>query len=430
MSDIPERETPINNKITGAKKAAADMESFANWRNTFQSLKVRNFRFLWLGTVFRMAGMQMQSIARGYLVYDITSSALLLGLVNVGFAVPMLILSLFGGVAADRIDRKRLIQLCQALAASVSLAIAVTISMDAVTWVHLFIASILHGVVFAFMVPARQALIPQLVGGDLLTNALALNAAAMSFTILAGPALAGVLYGIIGPAGVYYVTTFMVIAAIICTGLIRYKKYNIEKVKTNVLKDIKEGLSYISRKPSVVVLLIIGLSFALLAMPIRSLLPIFIADIYQRGPDALGLLVSAMGLGALVGSLVIAAMGKRRRGIVLLSGGIISSIALLLLAAIPIYLVAVAIMLFMGIGDSVRRSLNQALIMEIVEEKYRGRVISVYALIFGLMPLGVMPASMIAEFFGGRAASASLGIVLLIICLIILFTQKRIRELF
>ena len=114
----------------------------------------------------------------------------------------------------------------------------------------------------------------------------------------------------------------------------------------------------------------------------------------------------------------------------LLSGGIISSIALLLLAAIPIYLVAVTIMLFMGIGDSVRRSLNQALIMEIVEEKYRGRVISVYALIFGLMPLGVMPASMIAEFFGGRAASASLGIVLLIICLIILFTQKRIRELF
>jgi MFS family permease len=400
--------------------------SQTNRLNTFQSLKSRDFKFLWLGIIFMMAGMQMQSIARGYLVYDITSSALLLGLVNVGFAVPMLILSLFGGVAADRINRKRLIQLCQALAAGASLAIAVSISLEVVTWVHLFIASSLHGIVFAFLVPARQALIPQLVDRDLLTNALALNAAAFSLMILLAPAFAGFLYSIIGPAGVYYVVTAMEIVAVVCTGLIRYKKNDIKKIK--IFSEIREGLSYILKNPLVIILIVIGLSFSLLVMPIRMLMPIFIVDIYHRGPDALGLLFSAMGLGALVGSLVIASMGKWKRGLILLSGGIISGVSLILLAVIPVYAAAAAILLFVGVGDSIRRSLNQALILEITEKQYQGRVISVYAMNFGFIPLGVLPASAIAEFFGVGAASATLGFVLIIVCFIILLTRKELRK--
>jgi len=399
-----------------------------NRLNTFQSLKSRDFKFLWLGIIFMMAGMQMQSIARGYLVYDITSSALLLGLVNVGFAVPMLILSLFGGVAADRINRKRLIQLCQALAAGASLAIAVSISLEVVTWVHLFIASSLHGIVFAFLVPARQALIPQLVDRDLLTNALALNAAAFSLMILLAPAFAGFLYSIIGPAGVYYVVTSMEIVAVVCTGLIRYKKNDIKKIRVPVFSEIRDGLSYILENPLVIILIVIGLSFSLLVMPIRMLMPIFIVDIYHRGPDALGLLFSAMGLGALVGSLVIASMGKWKRGLILLSGGIISGVSLILLAVIPVYAAAAAILLFVGVGDSIRRSLNQALILEITEKQYQGRVISVYAMNFGFIPLGVLPASAIAELFGVGAASATLGFILIIVCFIILLTRKELRK--
>ncbi len=398
------------------------------WKSTFLSLQERDFRYLWLGIIFMMGGIQMSSIARSYLVYEITSSPLLLGLVNIGFAVPMLILSLFGGVAADRMNRKRLIQACQALAALTSLAVAVSISIESVTWVHLFIASTINGIVFAFMVPSRQALIPLLVDKDLLTNALALNAAAFSATTLLAPAIAGSLYILIGPGGVYYLITFVEIIAVVCTGFLRYRADGIQKEKANVLKEIKEGLGYIRRHSSVKVLLVVGLLTALLAMPIRLLLPIFVVDIYHRGPESLGLLVSSMGLGALAGSLVIATMGRWRRGLVLITGGIISGISLVLLALLPIYLAAAAIMLLLGVGDSTRRALNQTLILEVVEEEYQGRVISVYAMNFGLIPLGVMPASLIAQFFGGRAAAAVLGSLLLIIFISLLFSQKKLRR--
>jgi MFS family permease len=401
----------------------------ARWRTTFTSLGIRDFRNLWFGIVFMMGGMQMQSIARGYLVYDITSSALLLGLVSMGFAVPLLILSLFGGAAADRLNRKRLIQACQLLAAIASLAIALSISTKTVTWVHLFIASALHGVVFALMVPSRQALIPQLVSSELITNALALNAAAYSATTLLAPALAGNLYVLIGADGVYYVITAMEIAAVVFTGSIRHSGEGGRTQTANVLREIREGLGYVRRRPLVIVLIIIGLATALLAMPIRMLLPIFIVDVYHGGPKTLGLLVSFMGLGALAGSLVIAAMGRWRRGAMLLAGGIISGASLVSLAVFPLYLVAAIIMLILGIGDSIRRALNQTMILEVVDEEFRGRVVSLYTMNFGLAPLGIMPASLIAQYLGVRAASAVLGGVLLAIFTVLLLTQKKLRRL-
>ena len=397
------------------------------WRKTFASLAVRDFRNLWLAIISMMGGMQMQSIARGYLVYDITASALLLGIVNIGFAVPMLLLSLFGGAAADRFNRKRLIQACQLLAALASLAIAISISTGTVTWVHLFVASAIHGVVFALMVPSRQALIPQLVAPEQMTNALALNSAAYSATVLLAPALAGNLYVLVGPDGVYYIITAMEISAVVFIGMIRHPGSSEVRDTGKVLREIGEGLSYVRRHHLVIILLVIGLVSALLALPIRTLLPIFIVDVYQRGPEALGLLVSVMGLGALAGSLVIAAMGRWRRGAVLVGGGFISGTCLILLAVLPAYFAAALIMVALGVGDAIRRALNQTMLLEVADPAYRGRVVSLYAMNFGLMPLGVMPASLIAEYLGVRAASAALGSVLLGIFFVILLTQKKLR---
>jgi MFS family permease len=408
--------------------SVAKSESSPRYRNTFISLRVRNYRYLWLGVLSMMAGLQMQLIVRGYLVYHITSSSILLGLVSSGFALPLLTLALFGGAIADRFERRRIIQFAQGLGGLTSLVIAISISTGSITWIHLLVASFVNGVIFAFIVPARTSLIADLVSDDLLSNALALNAAAMSGTTLLAPAIAGNLYVVLGPDGVYYIIAALMLTAVVFTGLINHREQSAKKRHVTLLRDILAGLQYMRGNTMVVVVLALGLATALLAMPIRFLLPIFIVDIYHRGPDALGLLVSAIGIGALLGSLMIAVLGRWRRGILLIFGGCLSALGLLSIAMIPLYYVAAIIMVFLGLADATRRSLNMALLLEVTDDAYRGRVASIYTMNFGLMPLGVLPASVISKYFGPQAAAAFLGIILLIVCVTVALSFRPLRR--
>ena len=371
----------------------------------------------------------MQMMARGYLTYEITDSAFLLGLVNAGFALPMLCLALFGGAIADRMDRKRVIQLGQAASGVLALFVAVSISTGTVSWYHLLAVSMVQGGVFSFFMPARQALIPHLVGKDMLTNAMALNAAGMSVTTLLAPMAAGVIYAWAGVEVVYYIIAGMGVVAMLFTGLIQDVEGGAAgRRPAPMLSDIGAGLSYIRRSPLVMVLLAMGLATTLLAMPFRFLMPIFVVDIYGRGPEALGLLVSVMGVGALVGSLFVAALGKQKRGLLLLAGSFLSGIGLMMVAAIPVYVAAIGIMVLLGLGDSSRRTVLMALIMEEVEDRYRGRVMSVFMMNFGLMPLGALPAAAVAQIVGGREAVGLLAVLLIAATLVVLITQRRLRQ--
>jgi MFS family permease len=375
-----------------------------------------------------MGGVQMQMIARGYLVYDITSRPILLGIVNAGAAVPILVLALFGGAIADRLDRKKIIQGGQALNVGIVLVVAVLIATNTVTWVHLLVASMVQGGMWSFMMPARQAIIPEIVGQENITNGLAINAAGMSAITLVAPAVAGILYSSLGPAGVYYVITGLGFMAIVFTTMIKYEGSGPARPDVAMLGDIREGLAHISRNPMVLLLLLMGLATTLLAMPFRFLIPVFVVEIYGRGPEALGLLVSMMGLGSLVGAMFIASLGKWKRGLLLILGSFMSGIGLLLVAMFPFYLAAAAIMVILGLGDATRRTLNQTLIMEVVEDRYRGRVMGVFMMTFGLMPLGVLPAAFAIEVLGAERVIALLGIGMLIVSTAILVTQKRLRE--
>ena len=396
---------------------------------TFYSLKFREFRFLWLGMVFLMMGMQMQMIVRGYLTYEITSSPFILGLVNAGFAIPMLTLALFGGAVADRMERKRLIQIGQCMAVVLALFIGVSIVTETVTWIHLFTVSVVQGAQFSFLMPARQALVPQLVGRSNLTNAMSLDAAAMSSTTLIAPAVAGVLYNIIGPEGVYFLIAGCGIVAVIFTSVVNASGGSAKRPSVPMRNDIVEGLKYVVHSPIVLILLAMALATSLLAMPFRMLMPIFVVDIYGRGPESLGLLVTIMGVGSLAGALFIASINRKRRGLLLLAGSFMSAIALLLVAAIPLYYAAAGFMILLGLGDAGRRTLLQSLIMEQADEAYRGRVMSVFMMSFGLMPLGVLPAGAMAEQFGGQTSVAVLGGLLLLTTAAVLVTQRRLRKL-
>ena len=375
-----------------------------------------------------MAGVQMEVVTLGYLVYDITGSPLLLGVVDTGFSIPLLGLALFGGAIADRVDRRRLLQLGQGATALIAGFIAVDIAAGTVNWVHLFVAALVEGIVFALMWPARQAIIPQLVGTEMLTNAMALSASATGATTLIAPSLAGVLYAFIGPGGVYFLIAGLGFAALgFCTLLPRLEPAAASS-HGNVVADISDGLRYIRRHTLIMVLLGLGLSSALITWPFRMLIPVFIVDVYHMGPESMGLMVAVLGGGSLIGSLIIAALGRWKRGALLLGGGLLSGAALLMVAAIPVYFVAVGIMVLLGLGNSVRLSLNQALLMENAEDVYMGRVVSVYTMSWGLLPLGVLPAGIAAEFIGAPATVAILGTLMLVISVLLLITQRSLRQ--
>ena len=417
------RRPAIKSGPTTSSRASA-----TGWRRTFSSLKYREFRFLWLGMLLLMTAMQMQMVVRSYLTYEITSSPFLLGLVNAGFAIPMLSLALFGGAIADRMERKLIIQIGQLVAVVLSLIIGISIATDTVTWMHLLGVSMAQGALFSFLVPARQALIPQLVGKDNLTNAMSLDAAAMSATMLVAPAIGGGLYNVIGPDGVYYLITGCGVLAILFTSAVKTPSRDKSRARTAMLGDIKSGLMYVVRSRMVLVLIILGLLTTLLAQPFRFIMPVFVVDVYGKGPESMGLLVTITGVGALIGSLWIASIGKWHRGLLLLGSGLVSGVALLLVASIPVYFAAAGIMILLGLGDAGRQTLNQAMIMEEVDDEYRGRVMSIFMMIWGMMPLGVLPAGLLAEAVSGQFAVGVMATLLILVTFVLWATQKQLRN--
>ena len=397
--------------------------------NTFKSLRNKNFRLLFFGLILVMAAINIQMLARGYFTWELTGSPVWVTLTGAGFAPPILIFSIFGGAIADRIERKKIIQFAQLGLFAIALFIAISIRTETITVYHLLAASLLQGCVWAFLIPARQTLISQLVNKSELNNAVALSSSGMSLMTLSSPALGGIVYGFYGPEIVYYLVSSLSLFSIIFTSLIP-KIQNKKIIKSNVIYEMKKGLLYALNNNKVLWLLIIAMTTTLLAMPFRNLLPVMIDEIFFKGPEALGVLLSMIGLGSLIGSLFIAGMNtEQSKGLILLFTSLITSIAIILTALNSQYSIAIIIMIILGIGDAGRRTLNMSLIIENTDEEYRGRVMGIYATNFGLIPVGAIPLGFIAEYYNVSLAFASAGFLLLIFTLLILLSNKTIRNL-
>ena len=370
----------------------------------------------------------MQMLARGYLIYDITGSASILGYIHLGMAVPMLTVPLFGGVIADRFSRKTIIQCAQIALAGQTLVLGLLIHFNLIIWQYVLVESLINGCAWSFLMPARQAIIPQLISQQNISNALALNAAAHAFCMAAAPAIAGVLYAYVGPWNVYYIVVILGLLSVILTALIPRVESMPSPDNSSVLREMLEGLNYIRSMPILVVLLLLGLATTMLAMPFKFILPVFVIDVYRQGPDSMGALMALLGVGSTVGALYAAATGRGRRGITLIVASFLSGISLLLIAGLPYYSAALVIMLLMGLGDAGRLALNQTLLIEVSSDRYRGRVMSVFMLNYGLMPLSILPAGMLTDYFGGQFVVTVMGTALIAIMCVVLFTQGRLRN--
>lgn len=397
---------------------------------TLESLKYRGFRYLWLGSLLGMGGFGMQSIARTVLVDDLTGSAFITGLVAMGFAPTMLIMSLFGGVAGDRMERRLVIQVSQGAAAVLALVVAILIFMDAVHWVHLLLASMLQGVTFAFQMPARQALVPHLVGKKNVTNALALNSAGMGIMTIAGPGIAGFLYATLGPEAVYFTVAGMSVFAVLFTSLIPSYKPESNGKKNNVFSDIAEGVKYTFKNRLVFMLIVSGLTSALLAMPFRMQIPVFARRLYDIDASEIGYLMAAMGVGGLLAAGITANLrAGNHRGIILVVVGIGGSgVGMLLLAFSQIYLVGIAIMVGVGLVGTIRMTLGQSLSIEATDDAFRARVMSLNMMSFGLMPLGALPMGYSVDKLGAETTLVIVGVMLLIATVLLMVISSTLRK--
>jgi MFS family permease len=378
-----------------------------------------------------MGGMNMQMVARAQLTWDITHSAIAVSLVGAGFAPPVLLLSIFGGAMADRLDRRRVIQVGQAITMSLAVIVGVLIVTDRITLWWLIGSSVGQGVAWAFLMPARQSIVPQLVGKGHTTNAIALNAGAMSLMTLIAPGIAGVIYARVGVAPAYFIIAALNALAVVLTARVpRMTGAGAAQPSRRVMSEMKDGIRYTFRNQTVLVLLLLALFTTVLAQPFRSLMPVFVHDVFDRGPEAVGLMLSAIGLGALLGTVVIAGLREgEHRGFVLLGTTAVSGVALVLATVTAQYWIAVAVMVLLGVGDSGRRSLNSSLMLEQTQDAFRGRVMGLYMMNFGLIPLGAIPLAAISEVIGIRWAIAGAGALLVAAALSTSLFTDRIRRL-
>ena len=387
--------------------------STAALKRTFDSLSVPGYRNLWIGFLLQMGAMQMLMLTGGYYVFELTGRESLLGIVVAAAAVPAVSLALFGGVVADRMDKKRVIQASQLVSMGVALFVAVSITTGTITWYHLLAASAMQGSVMPLVMPARQAITPQLVGMDRLTNAIALNAMVMSLTTMAVPVMAGTLIAEIGVEPVYYVIAGMYVLAVLFTTRLPKVEVPPRGRQTTVFGDIRDGFRYVFDNRVILVLLILSFATIIFAMPIRFILPIFAKEVFMVEADGLGVMMSAMGLGSLGGTLVIAFIGKvSRRGLALAVSGMLSGLVLLGFAAtsyfVPVFATGIAILVVVGMIQASRMTLTSSLMMEYTNQEYRGRVMSIFGLNMGIMPAGVLPVTLVAERLG---APVALGIM-------------------
>lgn len=401
-------------------------------RRTFHSLGNPAYRRFWVSLIILMAGVNMQMMARGQLAWDLTNDTFQVALVGSAFAPPILIFSVFGGAFADRWDRKKMIQYSQLAICGIAGFVGFTIYMEWISIWILMAAGFAQGMGWSFMMPARQSIIPQLVSKNEVTNAIALSASGMALMTLSGPGLGGLAYGWLGPANTYFIITglmfiaFLMMSGVNITGEAVSKKRREEKV----LSAVWEGLRYSARNRTILILFMLLLATTMTSMSFRSLMPAQVELIFEGGPRQLGILMSMIGVGALLGSLFIAGLTENvQRGVVLLVCTGLSAAAILVSTFVAFFVIAMFAMTVLGLGDAGRRSLNAAMLMEQADEEHRGRVMGIYMLNFGLTPIGAIPLGILAEATDIRVAFAVAGIVLAVAVLLTWTLTPRIRRL-
>lgn len=441
MSNYGHKTNETAIRLSGSQGQAAAREGRFSLRNlrTFDSLKNGNYRFYFFGMVGQWGAMNMQMVSKSMLLYRLTGSATLLGVMALASAIPQILFSLFGGAIADRVSKKMILQIGQLASAAVSLSVGLCLTTGYLSaenpgssWV-LIAQSALQGSIMALMMPSRSAIIPEIVGTSQVMNAMALNGLGMNTLRLLAPAAAGFLIDFAGFEAIFYSMSGLYLFSVVLTSFIRENRTGSISDgfgrRTSTIEDIKEGLKYIWHERPVFAVLAFTLVVVLLSMPYQMLMPIFADDILKVGATGMGLLMSVSGVGAMAGSLVIASLPNKKRGVLLLGSSLVLGVALAAFAFSRSMSLSLGIMVFVGIGQAGRMTLGTTLLQSYADERYFGRVMSINMLDMGLSSLGTFAAGILAEDLGAALAIGGFAGVLALASFLALIFLARIRQL-
>ncbi len=374
--------------------------------------------------------MQMNLFANGYLAFEISGTAAAIGLISLGFGIPMLFFSLPAGVVADRYSKRLIMLVSQGITIAAALIMTILVISGAINVWQMAAISLFQGTAFAFQVPARQSFITELVSTENMFNAIAMNSAGFNVCRVIGPPLAGWLIGVpwIDVSGAYIL--MIVLYALVIPGLLKIPDRSRRVGKTaKGWESFVQGISYIREHPVLVALLGLSLAPIIFGMPFQALMPVFAKKIFAVGPAGLGVLMMANGVGAITGSVVIASIRNLKRpGLVQLALGGLFGATLAIFAFSHSFYLALPMLFFVGVASSSYLSLNSTLIMGRSDRRYHGRVMSVYMLTFSAMPLGNMLMSLFTDAFGVQATVGTGGILLALTVIAFGLSSRSYRD--
>jgi len=389
--------------------------------HTLRSLRHRNYRLYYVGQLVSLHGTRMQLVAQSWLVYRLTESSLMLGLVSAAAMLPSLVLGLVGGVLADRLPRRRLLIFAQGVAMAQALTLGVLTLSGAVAAWHVMALAFALGAVQAIEIPARYSFIAGLVPREDLPNAVALNSSMFHLARFVAPPIAGVLVGVVGEGAVFMLNAVTFMAVIFALRAIRPADGDEQSDAHTGPKRLRDGLVYAWSDRTIRGALSVVAVLSLLGSSAAVLMPVFAADVFNAGAESLGLLLGALGVGALAGALRLA---QRRSsaglGTIIVRAAAAAGLVVTAFAFVPTVWIALLILPFAGFTITTAMASSNALIQLAVPDALRGRVMSLYSVsLHGMMPLGALAVGAAAEWIGPVATVAASGVLLMIAVLLV-----------
>ena len=399
-------------------------------RQTFSALRHRNFRLFFSGQLVSLIGTWLQNTAQGWLVYEMTHSAHMLGVVTAVGTAPMLFFSIWGGSMADRHSKRNIVLWTQTSMMILALTFALLVWSRHITIWEILVVAGLRGLTMAFDMPARQAFMVEMTSREDLMNAISLNSSMVNGARVVGPSIAGFLIARVGMAMCFFLDGLSYLAVIAGLLMMRLPKF-VKPLRTGSARaHVLEGFSYVWKNRRMKTLLILFSIVGVFGWSYSVLMPAFAKDVLKTGAGGFGALLSANGLGALLGALTVASVGHRVSRRVLVFGGLwIFSAMLFLLAFTDNFYLALVLLAIGGWGMLLFFSTVNTLLQMDASDEMRGRVMGIWALIFGgMMPVGGLEAGLLSDWFGVRWTVAIGGMVCALAALVTWAIVKGRRQ--
>jgi predicted MFS family arabinose efflux permease len=399
-------------------------------RRIFKAFQYRDFRLMWIGACTSSIGTWMQIVAQGWLIYRLSHSAFLLALDQFLGGIPIFLFSLIGGVIADRMERRRILLGSQYVQLASAAILTLLVATGTVRVWEILALSLVSGFAQAFGGPAYQALIPTLVDREDMPNAIALNSIQFNLAVTVGPALGGMILARLGEKWCFGLNALSFLAPVLALTMIT-ARFLPQKTTDSMLSSFKQGIRFVRKQGSMEALIFLAFCMTALSMPMRTYFPVFVKDIFRRGPETYGQLLSMMGIGSICGSLAIASLGNfRHKGRIAVLMLICLGLGISAFAWSKSLAVSYVVVLLVGFAMMAVFATVNSLVQLITTDDMRGRVMSVYNFAFrGGMPMGNLLSGWLVPLFGAPMVLGVNGLLLVLLASYFIITRARVTSL-